>query len=60
MGADRLSMSPSAIPLIKNLIRHMKVVDARTVLSEVMQMDNEDDIAAHMGRVLEALDYNGT
>jgi signal transduction protein with GAF and PtsI domain len=52
-------MSPSAIPLIKNLVRHMKMAESRAVLSEVMRMQNEDDIAAHMDKVLEALDFNG-
>jgi phosphotransferase system enzyme I (PtsP) len=59
MGADRLSMSPSAIPLIKNLVRHMKMAESHAVLEEVMAMNNEDDIAAHMDKVLEALDFNG-
>jgi phosphotransferase system enzyme I (PtsP) len=56
MGVDRLSMSSSAIPQVKNLIRRMDLGDAEPVLSAVMKMGDEDHISAYMEEVLDALD----
>lgn len=52
MGADRLSMSPSAIPSIKRLIRRMDHTRAQALLPEVLRMDNEDDISARLEQVI--------
>lgn len=52
MGADRLSMSPSAIPSIKHLIRRMDHTRAQALLPEILRMDNEDDISARLEQVI--------
>ncbi|MFH0729629.1 MAG: phosphoenolpyruvate--protein phosphotransferase [Pseudomonadota bacterium] len=56
MGVDRLSMSPAAIPAIKNLIRQMDLKSAEAVLSNVLEMGDEDRISAYLDEVLDTLD----
>ena len=58
MGVDRLSMSPAAIPIIKNLVRQMDMKSAESVLSTVMKMGDEDQISAYLDEVLDTL-YSG-
>ncbi|MEM0966889.1 MAG: phosphoenolpyruvate--protein phosphotransferase [Verrucomicrobiota bacterium] len=38
MGADELSMSPSLIPEVKFMIRHISINDARDLASEVLEL----------------------
>jgi phosphotransferase system, enzyme I, PtsP len=59
MGVDRLSMSPAAIPMIKNLVRRMDLRNAESVLSAIMEMGDEDQISAHLDEVLDTLDSGG-
>jgi phosphoenolpyruvate-protein kinase (PTS system EI component) len=49
-------MSPSAIPVIKNLIRQMNLTSAEGVLSTVLAMGDEDRISAYLDEVLDTLD----
>lgn len=60
MGVDRLSMSPSAIPIIKKLVRRMDLKNAESVLSEVLKMGDEDQISVYMDEILDGLDSGET
>lgn len=52
MGADRLSMSPSAIPIIKNLIREMSRTEAHAHLTAVMKMRDEGQICQYLYNII--------
>lgn len=45
-GIDQLSMSPGAIPLIKNVVRHLSRARARQVLDRAFELDTADEIEA--------------
>jgi phosphotransferase system, enzyme I, PtsP len=56
MGADRLSMTPSAIPMIKHLIRQMDISIAQTELSVIEKMGDEDRISSYLDEVIDNLE----
>ncbi|MDX9787687.1 MAG: phosphoenolpyruvate--protein phosphotransferase [Desulfobacterales bacterium] len=58
MGANRLSMSPSAIPMIKKLIREMDYSNAQVVLSTVLQMGSEEDIGVYMDQAMNDIEVH--
>lgn len=45
-GIDQLSMSPSAIPLIKNVVRHLSRAKAREVLDRALELGTAGEIEA--------------
>ena len=46
LGATSLSLSPSLIPAVKYLVRNMKMVDARKLAREVMELPDPKEIQA--------------
>ena len=52
MGADHLSMIPSAIPAAKKFIRSIKQADAEIVLQNCLRMETGDEIAAFLQTAL--------
>lgn len=52
MGADHLSMVPSAIPVAKEFIRSVKRADAEAALKDCLRMETGDEIAAYIQATL--------
>jgi phosphotransferase system, enzyme I, PtsP len=52
MGVDQMSMNPSTVPIIKNLIRSVKQNDAREILQEVLAMEDAEEIEAFLEKVV--------
>jgi phosphotransferase system enzyme I (PtsI) len=48
MGLSDFSMSPHAIPVIKNIIINNSIENARQICAEVLQMDNSDSIKTYL------------
>lgn len=48
MGYDVLSMNPTNLPRVKSVIRKVSMDQARTLLSQVMRLDDAEAIQAHM------------
>ena len=46
MGADHISMVPSAIPDVKEFIRSVSALEAKRVLAEVLKMEDAQEIEA--------------
>jgi len=46
MGIDQLSMNAPSVPIIKHLIRHVSLADAREVLAAALSMEDTDEIEA--------------
>ncbi|MGO9137289.1 MAG: phosphoenolpyruvate--protein phosphotransferase [Syntrophales bacterium] len=44
MGIDQLSMNAPSVPIVKYLMRHVKVADAREVLAAALSMEDTDEI----------------
>lgn len=53
MGFDVLSMSPRALPRVKWAIRHFTLTHAKTVLKQVLKMDDAVEIRNHLEMVIE-------
>ncbi|MBE9545867.1 MAG: phosphoenolpyruvate--protein phosphotransferase [Proteobacteria bacterium] len=53
MGIDRLSMNPSSIPLIKELIMKMKRSDGEVALKKVLDMEDEVEISDYLEEEME-------
>ena len=45
-GINQLSMSPSAVPLIKNVVRRLSHEKARGILAEAFELRTADEIEA--------------
>ena len=54
MGVDQLSMNPASVPVVKNLIRRLTVVEAEEILARVLEMADENEISAFLTGVCEA------
>jgi len=52
MGADRLSMNSASIPVIKNMIRGVKLSNAKKTLNKVLKMEEAEEITDYMDEVL--------
>jgi len=52
MGADRLSMNSASIPVIKSMIRGIKLSDAKKNLKKVFKMEEAGEITDYMDEVL--------
>jgi phosphotransferase system, enzyme I, PtsP len=46
MGIDQLSMNAPSVPIIKHIIRNVRLTDAREVLAAALSMEETDDIEA--------------
>jgi phosphotransferase system, enzyme I, PtsP len=46
MGIDQLSMNAPSVPIIKHLIRHVRLADAREVLAAALSMEDTYEIEA--------------
>ena len=44
MGLTEFSMSPSSIPVIKNILIHSRLADAKAICATVMEMDDSKKI----------------
>lgn len=53
MGFDALSMSSTALPKVKWVIRHFTLAGAREILQSVLAMDNPKDIRQYLSISLE-------
>jgi phosphotransferase system enzyme I (PtsP) len=51
MGLERLSMNPASIPLIKELIRSVKLQEAKSALATVMQMEDATEVTAYLEKI---------
>ncbi len=54
METDHLSMNPASIPIIKDLIRKVRLTDAKETLNSVAFMEDAEEIAAFLDKVLPA------
>ncbi len=52
MGADHISMVPSAIPGAKQFIRSVRQKDAQKALKECLEMEDATEIAAYLKKTL--------
>jgi phosphotransferase system enzyme I (PtsI) len=44
LGIDELSMNPQSIPAVKNIIRSLKVADARLFIKEALKQTTTMDV----------------
>ena len=56
MGIDQISMNAPSVPIIKHLIRHVRLSDAKDTLEAVLSMEDTDEIDELVGdRVIPVL-----
>jgi phosphoenolpyruvate-protein kinase (PTS system EI component) len=59
MGIDQLSMNAPSVPIIKHLIRYVRLADAREVLAAALSMEDTEEIEAlldeHVSPILNGL-----
>jgi phosphotransferase system enzyme I (PtsP) len=48
VGLDELSMGPQYIPIIKKLIRSVRMSDAQEIAREILELDTVEEVKAHM------------
>jgi phosphotransferase system enzyme I (PtsI) len=48
MGLRRFSVSPSAIPEIKNICRNVKIAECQAIADRVMVMENARDVKSYL------------
>ncbi len=48
MGYDILSMNATSLPKVKKALRNLRLDEAREVLDQVMDMEDADDVRAHL------------
>lgn len=56
IGLDELSMSPQYIPIVKKLVRAVRMSDARAIADELLQLDTVEEVKAHMFACLQRLE----
>ncbi len=52
MEIDQLSMNPSSVPVIKDLIRKARLAEAKNVLSNVIKMEEAGEIADFLNKTV--------
>ncbi len=52
METDRLSMNPASIPIIKDLIRKVRLADTKEALNRVASMEDADEIADFLSKLV--------
>ncbi|MFC1667311.1 phosphoenolpyruvate--protein phosphotransferase [Candidatus Omnitrophota bacterium] len=55
LGLDEFSMSPAAVPEIKNLIRSVRVKDARELAEEVLRLSTAEEVEVFIDKRLDKL-----
>jgi phosphoenolpyruvate-protein phosphotransferase/dihydroxyacetone kinase phosphotransfer subunit len=48
LGIDELSMSPSAIPVIKQTISQLKMTNTKNIASEVLDLDSSEEVRQYI------------
>jgi phosphotransferase system enzyme I (PtsP) len=56
VGLDELSMGPQYIPIVKKLVRSVRMSDAQTIAQELLQLDTVEEVKAHMFACLQRLE----
>jgi phosphotransferase system enzyme I (PtsP) len=56
VGLDELSMGPQYIPIVKKLVRSVRMSDAETIAKELLQLDTVEEVKAHMFACLQRLE----
>lgn len=59
MGFDSLSMNARSLPRIKWVVRHVSLVQAKLLLSEVLLMDDAREVHEHMETALDTWGLGG-
>ena len=49
---DKLSMNPASIPVIKDLIRKVRLTDAKKALNRVLLMEDSGEITSYLDKIL--------
>ncbi|MBC2695213.1 MAG: phosphoenolpyruvate--protein phosphotransferase [Desulfobacteraceae bacterium] len=49
---DKLSMNPASIPVIKDLIRKVRLTDTKKALNSVLLMEDSRDITSYLDKIL--------
>ena len=52
LGIDELSMSPIAIPVIKQTISQLKMTNAKNIVGEVLDLDSAEEVRQHVKKKL--------
>jgi phosphotransferase system enzyme I (PtsP) len=50
MGTDQLSMNAASVPIIKDLVRRVKLTDTKKALDKVLRMEDAEEIADFLER----------
>jgi phosphotransferase system enzyme I (PtsP) len=56
VGLDELSMGPQYIPIVKKLVRSVRMSDAQIIAQELLQLDTVEEVKAHMFACLQRLE----
>jgi len=54
MGVDQLSMNAASVPIIKDLLRKVRLTDAKKALDKVLRMEDAEEIAGFLDEVVAA------
>ncbi len=49
---DKLSMNPASVPVIKDLIRKVRLTDTKKVLNRVLLMEDSREITSYLDKIL--------
>ncbi len=52
MKTDQLSMNPASIPVIKDLIRKVRLTDTKKALNGVLLMEDSSEIISYLDELL--------
>ena len=55
MGSDQLSMNAASVPIIKNLIRSVRLADAKEALNRVLRMEDAGEISDYLDDVMSSV-----
>ncbi len=48
MGVDELSTVPARVPLVKQVVRHLRFEDARKIAEQVLQFDTQEEVISFL------------
>lgn len=51
LGVDELSMSPAMVPMVKEVVRHVRYSECRELAAEALRCDNAADVLARCRRL---------
>jgi len=52
MGTDQLSMNAASVPIIKDLVRSVRLTDAKKALDKVLRMEDAEEISAFLEKLV--------